>query len=270
MAKTAVSSSEQPYPNPCFYRSDAQHRSVQTTVFCDFDGPIVDVSDRYYSTYQQGLSEVKSIYEAEGEILPLVMLSKAQFWQMKQERTPDPEIALRSGLRGQQIERFLQRVRQIVNQPDLLHRDQLQPGVRWALSLLQARGMRLVLVTLRCQQQAESILQHYGLIQFFSEIYGSDNQQAAYFNQADHKTQLLKTAIASWQSSVRFPEAASAWMIGDTEADILAGQATDIPTIALTCGIRSQNYLQRFQPTHIHADLVAATHYLVKTQAIAA
>jgi phosphoglycolate phosphatase len=269
MAKTAVSDSEQPHPDPCCV--NAKRRSTQPlTVFCDFDGPIVDVSDRYYSTYRQGLMEVQTAYEAEGMTLPLSTLSKAQFWQMKQERTPDPEIALRSGLRGQQIERFLQRVRQIVNQPSLLHQDQLQPGVKWALALLHAKDVRLVLVTLRCQQQAERILNHYHLHQFFSEIHGSDNQQAAYFNQADHKTRLLEAAIDSWQSSIRFPETASAWMIGDTEADVLAGQATGIPTIALTCGIRSQTYLQRFQPTHIHPDLVAATHYLMKTQTIAA
>jgi len=52
-------------------------------------------------------------------------------------------------------------------------------------------------------------------------------------------------------------------MVGDTEADILAGQATDIPTIALTCGIRSQTYLKNFEPTRIHSDLLSAAHYLV-------
>ena len=271
MAKTAVSSSEQSHP----HRIHAKRSSHQTlTVFCDFDGPIVDVSDRYYSTYQQGLDEVQTVYQAEGMTLPLHTLSKAQFWQMKQERTPDPEIALRSGLRGQQIELFLQRVRQIVNQPDLLHQDQLQPGVRGALSLLHAQGVRLFLVTLRCQQQAEQLLSQHNLTHFFSGIHGANDDQAAYFNQADHKTRLLEMAIESWQantfSATPYNAASSAWMIGDTEADILAGQATGIPTIALTCGIRSQTYLQRFQPTKIHTDLFTAVHYLMQSKQKAA
>jgi phosphoglycolate phosphatase-like HAD superfamily hydrolase len=54
-----------------------------------------------------------------------------------------------------------------------------------------------------------------------------------------------------------------AWMVGDTEADVLAGQQLGIPTIALTCGIRSRSYLQRLEPTRIHADLLSATRYLM-------
>jgi phosphoglycolate phosphatase-like HAD superfamily hydrolase len=59
-------------------------------------------------------------------------------------------------------------------------------------------------------------------------------------------------------------------MIGDTEADILAGQATGVPTIALTCGIRSRRYLQQFDPTLIHTDLLSAMHTLVPSQGLSA
>ena len=65
--------------------------SPQVTLFCDFDGPIVDVSERYYHTYQLGLAEIEAAFPH----LTLHQLSKAQFWQMKQERTPDIEIAMR-------------------------------------------------------------------------------------------------------------------------------------------------------------------------------
>ena len=57
--------------------------------------------------------------------------------------------------------------------------------------------------------------------------------------------------------------AGSAWMIGDTEADVLAGQSLGVPTIALTCGIRSRSYLQQLEPTRIHTDLLSATRYLM-------
>jgi phosphoglycolate phosphatase len=243
--------------------SDYRHPllSSATTLFCDFDGPIVDVSERYYSTYQLGLAEIQSFYQTAGISLPVRILSKEQFWKMKQERTPDVEVAMRSGLQGQQIDHFLQRVTRIVNQPALLHQDQLQLGVRWALALLQAQGVRLVLVTLRCQIQATRMLQSYGLDHVFSEIWGTQDSNAAYSNQSDHKTQLLQKAIAhlSWENH----SPAHAWMIGDTEADIVAGKAMDIPTIAVTCGIRSHNYLQKLQPTRIHTDLLTAVYHLV-------
>ena len=53
------------------------------------------------------------------------------------------------------------------------------------------------------------------------------------------------------------------WMIGDTEADLLAGIAMQIPTIALTCGIRSKKQLSQFKPTLIKDDLLCAAHHLV-------
>lgn len=236
-------------------------RSARMTVFCDFDGPILDVSDRYYNTYQLTLADVQAHYQAQGETLPIRRLSKAQFWQMKQNRVPDPDIARRSGLHHEQVELFLQRVQQIVNQPTLLHQDHLQPGVAWALELLHAHGVRLVLVTLRCRTQAIQVLQSYQLLDLFSGIWGAADAEAAYVNCSERKTQLLTQAVSAcaWQDS----PATSAWMIGDTEADVLAGQALQVPTIALTCGIRSQAYLDNFAPTQIHADLLSAAHSIL-------
>lgn len=233
------------------------------TVFCDFDGPIVDVSDRYYNTYQMGLEAVQSTYAAQGILLPIQVLSKGQFWRMKQERTPDPEIAMRSGLQDEQIDYFLDRVNEIVNQAALLHQDSLQPGVRHALSLLHSQGVRLILVTLRQQKQAADWLESNGLAHLFSRICGTSDDSFAYANLAQHKTDLLTMALSecSWHNPCAI--GTSAWMVGDTEADVLAGQAAGIPTIALTCGIRSQAYLQKYQPTRMYANLIAAVYDLL-------
>ena len=51
-------------------------------------------------------------------------------------------------------------------------------------------------------------------------------------------------------------------MIGDTEADIMAGQTLGVETIAVTCGIRSGNYLQSFRPTALIPDLWTAAQRL--------
>jgi phosphoglycolate phosphatase len=244
------------------------------TVFCDFDGPIVDVSDRYYATYCQGLADVQALYQHQGEVLPLHILTKHQFWQMKQERTPDPEIAMRSGLQDKQIDLFLQQVMQRVHQADLLHHDCLQPGVQRALSQLHRQRVQLVLVTLRRRSQALQLLQHYGVDHYFNRVYGTHDDDAAYLNQSEQKTQLLSEAVSD-AGLARSPHNRAhmplpAWMIGDTEADILAGQALGIPTIALTCGIRSQSYLQRFTPSFIQPDLATAIASLFKPHQVAA
>jgi phosphoglycolate phosphatase-like HAD superfamily hydrolase len=233
------------------------------TLLCDFDGPIVDVSDRYYSTYQLGLADIQAIYQQKGVTLPLQILTKKQFWQIKQDHTPDAEIALRSGLQSEQIPLFLKRVHQIVNQPALLQKDQLQPGVRWALALLHSQGIRLAVVTLRCQAQVVKILQDYGLAHLFTLIRGMPDEQAAYQNYTELKKQLLAEILAeeSFRSTSQQP--GCAWIVGDTEADILAGQAIGISTIGVTCGIRSASYLNQLKPTRLSSDLLAAAHYLL-------
>ncbi len=242
--------------------------SDSNTIFCDFDGPVVDVSDRYYSTYHLALADTarfyrESLQELEDSIPQphIRVLSKARFWEMKQNRVADRQIALESGLQEHEIDFFMRRVAKIVNCPDLLKQDKIQPGVSWALNLLHSQGFQLVLVTLRDRTEASEILERYRLIRLFSSIYGTENRhEAAYQNYTEIKTQLLTRAIA--ESYTQFTKNC-AWMIGDTEADILAAQAMQIPSIGLTCGIRSYQQLSQLQPTRIETDLLAAANYLV-------
>lgn len=236
------------------------------TVFCDFDGPLVDVSDRYYSTYCLALSKIHQSNLAAADTL--TPLSKEEFWQMKQERTPDIEIAKSSGLPIIAIDPFLTEVINLVNHPDLLHKDVIQPGVTWALKLMHSQQVQLVLVTLRDQDQARQILQTAKLDHLFSGIYGANNGiEVAYQNSIELKTQLLtKAAEQHWPDPIRKNH--PAWIIGDTEADVWSGRNLDIPTIALTCGIRSHSYLEKQSPTIILDDLLSASNHLVCKTAV--
>ncbi|MDB9527999.1 HAD hydrolase-like protein [Oscillatoria sp. CS-180] len=247
------------------HRSKTSSRSSSAlgnrTLFCDFDGPIADVSERYYSTYKLALSAVRSDYAERGERLPIRRLTKAQFWYMKQNRTPDTTIADWSGLSGIQVDDFLNHVATIVNQTTLLQQDQLQPGAKAALHALQDRGHRIVIVTLRQAAQVLDFLHQHDLATTVSQIYGADTTTAAYPNRTEHKIARLKDAIADQQRLGC--DTTQSCMIGDTEADICAGQAADIPAIAVTCGIRSSAYLKGFTPSALHRDLYAATQQLI-------
>jgi len=221
------------------------------TLFCDFDGPIVDVSGRYYSTYRLALSRTRRSHRQQGNLLQLTPMSKAQFWHMKQVRIPDPEIALRSGLRGQQIDDFLSQVKEIVNCcPGLLRRDRLQPQVPAALKLLKTSGVKPILVTLRCESQVKAFLERYGLQTAFAGIYGTQDAHAAYANYTDLKTSLLSQALGDHGN------AETDWMVGDTEADVIAAQRLELPAIALSCGIRSHGYLSNLKPTSLQPNLL--------------
>ncbi|NEQ46015.1 MAG: HAD family hydrolase [Leptolyngbya sp. SIOISBB] len=236
-----------------------------STLFCDFDGPIADVSDRYYHTYCLALKATQADYARQQIALPIRRLTKAQFWYMKQNRVPDTTIADWSGLSGQQVNDFLSHVPPLVNQPTLLHQDQLQPGVRTALTCLRDRGVRIVIVTLRQAAQVLDFLHQYELATMISQIYGADNIETAYKNRTEHKIAHLREAIID-QNHLGF-DTSHSWMVGDTEADVCAGQAFSLPTLALTCGIRSSLYLKGFSPTGVFHDLSAAVKYLIPQEA---
>jgi len=223
------------------------------TVFCDFDGPLVDVSERYYCTYRQALDATRAAYASDA--IGLTPLTKEQFWQRKCERTCDLEIALRSGLQVEHVSYFVERVKQYVNHPDLLGKDRFHPGVDLALALLHSQGARLVVVTLRHQEQVRAMLQSHGLLRLFAGIYGASASGAAYRNNAEHKKALLAQALAEHPSE-------NAYVVGDTEADLLAAKAAGMPTIALLCGIRSHSYLQQYAPDSILSNLLEAANHL--------
>ncbi len=233
----------------------AEHERV---VFCDFDGPIVDVSQRYYRTYQIALARTRRHYRTQGIHLAVRAMSKSAFWRLKQARTPDEEIALRSGIGESQFPFFSQTVRQVVNEPRLLRQDQIQPQLPWAITLLHQQQVKVVLVTLRCQTQVLEILEQHQLSDRIAGVYGTQSAEAAYLNYADLKTQLLAQALAD-----HAPSGNACCMVGDTEADILAAQRMGIPAIALTCGIRSRAYLASYKPEAIHANLLVASRSLL-------
>ena len=238
-------------------------------LFCDFDGPIVDVSERYYRTYRLGLSTLQADYQNHhGEALPLQLLSKNQFWCMKRNRVADTEIAIRSGVPESLVDTLLQQVTRIVNHPHLLQWDAIQPGAEAAIHQLKHMGLRLVVVTLRHPRQVQAFLQAHDLSQYIDEIFGASDINAAQLNRAEQKVSLLERAIAS--QNTQGYQTRPTCMIGDTEADIIAGQRAGIATVALTSGIRSQEYLTRYQPTSIEPNLLMAVQSRPMTQVLQA
>lgn len=238
-------------------------------LFCDFDGPIVDVSERYYRTYRLGLSTLQASYQEKyGEPLQLQLLSKNQFWWMKRNRVADTDIAIRSGVPTDLVDTLLQQVERIVNHPHLLQWDSLQPGAEMAIHQLKRAGIRLVLVTLRHPRQVQAFLQAHDLSQHIDEIFGVSDINAAHLNRAEQKVALLERAITAQKDQGY--QISPTCMIGDTEADIIAGQRAGIDTVAVTNGIRSHDYLQRYQPTSITSNLLKALQGKHMTQVLQA
>ncbi|MEL7331399.1 MAG: HAD family hydrolase [Cyanobacteria bacterium J06560_2] len=247
--------------------SQLQTGRKKQVVFCDFDGPIVDVSERYYRTYRKGLKVIAAVCDREtNQTIATTPLSKEQFWHKKQNRVADRDIALCSGVPTEWFERYMHQVEKIVNHASLLRWDQMQPSARAALSYLKQSDMRLVLVTLRHPHQVETFLRAQGLTHLVDNVYGASTTEAAHRNRVEHKRELLTIAIE--QQELQGYCTDQSWMIGDTEADVIAAKAVGLPSAALSCGVRSMEYLSALQPTKLYTELFTAAQGVVETVAL--
>ncbi len=243
--------------------------AAQRVIFCDFDGPIVDVSERYYRTYRRGLTEITLMYrQAHCAELTITPLSKQQFWYQKRNRVADLDIAMRSGIPEGWFEIYMQQVENLVNHASLLCWDEIQPSAKAALMYLRQANVRLVLVTLRHPRQVKAFLKSKGLAHFIDGIYGASTLAAAHLNRVEQKRTLLEQAIIQQKSQGYCTQ--DSWMVGDTEADVLAAQAVGIPSAALSCGVRSKDYLETLEPTEIYDELLTAARAVVATKQLQA
>jgi len=224
-------------------------------LFTDFDGPIMDVSERYFQVYQFCLQKVK---EPNQVITPL---TKSEFWELKRSQIPEKEIALKSGLNlVNQAQNFARLRRENINAKHFFAYDRLHPWAINALETAQDYGFDLAVVTMRREWELYPVLTHYDLHKFFKSdrIFCLKNDYIKTQDIKD-KPQLMAQAIATLSHSQ------NQWMIGDTEADLVAGNTHNIATIAVLSGIRNQTQLALYQPQAIAQDLQAAIEIIINS-----
>jgi phosphoglycolate phosphatase-like HAD superfamily hydrolase len=216
-------------------------------IITDFDGPIMDVSERYYQVYLLCLEQTKEPAQ------DLRVLSKAEFWDLKRSKTPETEIGLQSGLRADQVNAFSQRRKEQVHQLKFMEFDRLIPTALEALEQIQAAQIDLVVMTMRRDRELNYAFRQAPLSQFFpaNRRYNLNDDYIKTKDELD-KPLLMTRAVAE------LPPAKQTWMIGDTEADIAAAHSQNIPIIGVLSGIRDQATLAKFQPEAIVPDLQAA------------
>ncbi|OBQ01960.1 HAD family hydrolase [Anabaena sp. AL09] len=219
----------------------------------DFDGPIMDVSERYYRVYQLCLEKTRYPQQT------IIELSKAEFWQLKRSHTPELQIALQSGLDAQQGQEFSQIRKQIVHTLPYFQYDILVPTALETLTKVQAAGIDLAVMTMRRVRELDYAFNQYNLSQFFPENrrYCLSNDYVK-TRDVEDKPLLMARALAE------LPPAADTWMVGDTEADITAAKKHDIKIIAVESGIRDRSQLASYQPDMIVTDLKTAVDFILK------
>lgn len=220
----------------------------------DFDGPIMDVSERYYQVYQYCLSQC---HDHDQSVSPL---TKAEFWKLKRAQVPERQIGRISGLYEDQSRQFAKLRRETVHSLPYLTYDQPIPGAIATLERIQQHPcFELVVMTMRRVQELQPALNRYDLGRFFppGQRYCLPDDYIKTQDVAD-KPQLMAQALAE------LPEAAQTWMVGDTEADIIAAQTHQIPIVSVLSGIRDRTRLSAHNPDFIVENLGAAVDLILR------
>ncbi|WP_392534095.1 HAD family hydrolase [Nostoc sp. C117] len=223
----------------------------------DFDGPIIDVSERYYRVYQFCLEKTRRPDQVVQE------LPKAEFWQLKRKRVPEKQIALNSGLDEAQAQEFDQLRRQTVHTQPYFEYDILSLGAVDALLKIQQAGVDLAVMTMRRVRELDYAFQKYDLARFFAEnrCYCLSND---YVKTRDIEDKPLLMARALEE----LPPAADTWMVGDTEADITAAKTHGVKVMAVESGIRDRTQLELYHPDLIVKDLSAAVDLILEPKGL--
>lgn len=217
----------------------------------DFDGPIVDVSERYYQVYQYCLATSST----PGQTVQI--LTKSEFWSLKRSKVPEVDIGIKSGLDRAQARDFARLRRDTIHTMPYFQHDLIIPGARLALQKLQSAGVELVVMTMRRTRELDFALSTYQLDSFFKPEHryclGKDYVKT---QDIEDKTQLMQQAIQELPTE-------QTWMLGDTEADIIAAQSQNLSAIAVLSGIRDRPRLSAYNPNYIVTDLSAAVELIL-------
>jgi phosphoglycolate phosphatase-like HAD superfamily hydrolase len=211
-------------------------------IYFDFDGTIVDSSVRLYEVYKSIMTEFGYPY-----------LTKDEYWGLKRERQPY-EVILSQTAPGELTSKYMERFLERVESMEFIKFDRLINGALQTLSTLK-KDNRLVLVTLRrCRDNLYQELKILGIFNFFEDIFAN-------FREGANSWELAAAAI---KNDLKFNKDNS-FIVGDTEDTALAGQALGIKSFLVSSGIRSENFLEKYNSSYILKDINELPFYLSKS-----
>ncbi len=209
--------------------------------FCfDFDGPIIDVSDRYYRAYLESLKDTA--------INKTQILTKEEFWKLKRSRITDFEISLMSGLGVHDSKSSASDRKDLSFKNEFLEQDKLFDDVCKTFEYLKSKRITFFIVTLRRKKQLYHAIKQFKLDKYIDRecFFGIDDDHKI-TNEVQEKQVLLVSAMNKLDLSGE-----NTWMIGDTETDIHAGRLAKYgKVIAISRGIRSKEQLEILKPDYI-------------------
>ena len=204
-------------------------RNLRQVICIDLDGPILDVSERYYRVYCDTLN-----------LIGIAPLNKESYWILKRSRVSEREILTHSGTSDNDlVKEYLEARAKRIESAEYLLFDQVWPGTPDTLKVLRSRSA-LVLVTMRKSRKLlDQQLARLKLLEAFDCVLAAGTDSVAN-DRGEQKAQLVRDRYGN-QDLV-------GWFVGDTETDIQSGRLLGLRTAAITFGIRTIDHLSAVSP----------------------
>lgn len=203
-------------------------------LFFDLDGPLLDVSARYIALHNELLTP--------HGIAPM---DPARYWSCKRALVAEEDIL--AELNGAHLaHHYVPRRLDLIETEQYMRHDRCWP---WTLACVRhlSEHARLVLVTARARREALiEQLTGFELRRLFHEILSEAGGKHVDRQKAGLITNYLRRHGC---------EATGNWMIGDTEADVMAGKRVGLQTAAVLSGIRDEAHLRQAEPDFLLNDI---------------
>lgn len=197
----------------------------------DLDGTLIDVADRHYQVYRASLRQLGG-----------TPLEQRRYWALKRANTPWRDMLRESGFEEDVAGQFLEGFVDLIERPDYLRLDRLIPGAMAALESLASVGECFVVTLRRDEQSLAAQIAQLGIAAHVHGVLSGGSGAEG----SSSKVELIRPVLAGHTTGV---------VIGDTEADVKAGQALGLLTIGVRSGMRSGSVLAALSPDHLVSDI---------------
>jgi len=200
---------------------------VRALICLDLDGPLIDVSTRYYAIY----CDLVRSYDG----LPLAL---EDYWRQKRNRIPDVDQFIAAGLGRDQANVCAAERVCLIEDSRYVRLDRIWEGTEGFLRQLHS-AYDIAIVSFRGDaEQAESQLRAAGIRDLCNHVVCA--RATGEIRRPEAKAEMVRRIIGD--------DVPAGWFIGDTETDIRAGRLLGLRTAAASFGLRDLSYLEAERP----------------------
>jgi phosphoglycolate phosphatase len=215
-------------------------------LFFDLDGPILDVSDRYFRVYCECFNGTSHV--------PLL---KDYYWDKKKQKISEAEI-LSSDLNMDLVSTCIKDRKKLIENPAFLKYDKVWADLVPIYEHLFHK-IPTVLVTLRSNpENLHQQLKNLNIDSWFYRILSHPN-----IDQPEDRWK-IKVNLIQESGLLDNISPEECLFIGDTETDILAGKKLKMETAAVSFGIRTSDILLKYKPDQIFHTQLQLSMFLQK------